>query len=149
MVNETMVEAATPGKVPKVVVVVCLLRGNKVLLGRRRSSLGDSMSLPGGHLEFGESFDECATREVKEETGLDIDKLQCLTVTNNLFLDKAKPYHYVVISIRAVLADHQQPQNIEPDFCDGCGWYEWNILPKPLFSPLEKAIQAGFNPFLF
>ncbi|KAM5567603.1 hypothetical protein ABKV19_015599 [Rosa sericea] len=106
MVNETVVQAAMPGKVPKVVVVVCLLRGNKVLLGQRRSSLGDStFSLPGGHLEFemnlitcaylmvimsmrtllnllfsqccsSESFEECATREVKEETGIDIDKLR-------------------------------------------------------------------------
>ncbi|KAM5574253.1 hypothetical protein ABKV19_013645 [Rosa sericea] len=136
MDNETVVEAAMPGKVPKVVVVVYLLRGNKVLLGRRRSSLG-------------ESFEECATREVKEETGLDIDKFEFLTVTNNLFLDKAEPYQYVVISMRAVLADHQQPQNIEPDFCDGWGWYEWDNLPKPLFSPLEKVVQAGFNPFPF
>nr|QLI58095.1 nudix hydrolase 1-2c [Rosa hybrid cultivar] len=150
MVNETVVEAAMLGKVPKVVVVVCMLRGNKVLLGQRRSSLGDStFSLPGGHLEFGESFEECATREVKEETGLDIEKLEFLTVTNNMFLDKAEPYQYVVISMRAALADHQQPQNIEPEFCDGWGWYEWDNLPKPLFSPLEKAVQAGFNPFPF
>ncbi|XP_004304338.1 PREDICTED: nudix hydrolase 1-like [Fragaria vesca subsp. vesca] len=134
---------------PKVVVVVCLLRGNRVLLGRRRSSLGDSkFSLPGGHLEFGESFEECATREMKEETGLDIDNLEFLTLTNNLFIDETKPHHYVVICMRAVLADHhQQPQNIEPDFCDGWGWYEWDNLPKPLFSPLEKAVRAGFNPF--
>lgn len=55
MVNETVVvEAAQPGLWPKVVVVVCLLRGKTVLLGRRRSSLGDfTFSLPGGHLEFG------------------------------------------------------------------------------------------------
>lgn len=42
---------------PRVVVVVCLLKGKKVLLGRRRSSIGDSkFSLPSGHLEFGKSF---------------------------------------------------------------------------------------------
>lgn len=42
MVNETVVvEAAQPGLWPKVVVVVCLLRGKAVLLGRRRSSLGE------------------------------------------------------------------------------------------------------------
>jgi hypothetical protein len=49
--NETVAEAAVT-KV--VVVVVCVLRGKAVLLGRRRSSLGDStFSLPGGHLELG------------------------------------------------------------------------------------------------
>lgn len=40
---------------PKVAVVVFLLKGNKVLLGRRRSSVGsDTFALPGGHLEFGQ-----------------------------------------------------------------------------------------------
>jgi 8-oxo-dGTP diphosphatase len=85
---------------------------------------------------------------VKEETGLDIVKIKLLTVTTNLFLDEAKPTQYVVIAVRAVLADpHQVPQNIEPQMCDGWDWYEWDNLPKPLFWPLEKAVQAGFNPF--
>jgi 8-oxo-dGTP diphosphatase len=96
----------------------------------------------------GESFEECATREVKEETGLDIDNIELLTVTNNLFLNEVKPSQYVAIFMRAVLADpHQEPQNVEPDFCDGWGWYEWDNLPKPLFWPLEKVVQDGFNPF--
>lgn len=51
MENKSLVAEAA---VPKVAVVVALLRGKTVLLGRRRSSLGDStFSLPGGHLEFG------------------------------------------------------------------------------------------------
>ncbi|KAG6713736.1 hypothetical protein I3843_05G153600 [Carya illinoinensis] len=135
--------------VPRVGVVVFLLNGKAVLLGRRRSSISDStFALPGGHLEFGESFEECAARELKEETGLDIDKVEYLTVTNTLFLEEPKPSHYVTIFMRAFLADpNQAPQNLEPQKCDGWDWYDWDNLPKPLFRPLEKMVQEGYNPF--
>lgn len=96
----------------------------------------------------GESFEECAVRELKEETGLDIEKLEFLTVRNSVFLENPKPSHYVVIFLRAALADPlQEPQNLEPDKCHGWDWYEWNNLPQPLFWPLEKMVQSGFNPF--
>ncbi|CAL8994851.1 unnamed protein product [Prunus brigantina] len=138
--------------VPRVAVVVFLLRGKAVLLGRRRSSVGDStFALPGGHLEFGESFEECAVRELKEETGLDIDKkkMELLTVTNNVFSEQPKPSHYVTVFMRGVLADgdDQLPQNLEPTKCDGWDWYDWANLPEPLFWPLEKMVKSGFNPF--
>lgn len=96
----------------------------------------------------GESFEECAVRELKEETGLDIEKLEFLTVRNSVFLENPKPSHYVVIFLRAALADPlQEPQNLEPDKCHGWDWYDWNNLPQPLFWPLEKMVQSGFNPF--
>ncbi|GAV73297.1 NUDIX domain-containing protein, partial [Cephalotus follicularis] len=141
--------AAAEVAVPRVAVVVFVLRGKSVLLGQRRSSIGHStFALPGGHLEFGESFEECAARELKEETGLDIDKIELLTVTNNLFLEEPKPSHYVTIFLRAVLADHNQiPKNLEPNKCYGWDWYDWNNLPNPLFWPLEKMVTSGFNPF--
>nr|AZL41240.1 nudix hydrolase [Datisca glomerata] len=136
---------------PRVCVVVYILKEKSVLLGRRLSSIGHStFALPGGHLEFGETFEECAAREVKEETGLDIEKIELLTVTNNLFLDQPKPSHYVTVFVRALLSDPQQlPQNLEPTKCDGWDWYEWGKLPNPLFWPLEKQVQSGFNPFPF
>ena len=109
---------------------------------RNLSSNGD------GFDGIGESFEECAARELKEETGLDIDKIELLTVTNNLFSDEPKPSHYVIVFMRAVLRDPQQaPQNLEPSKCGGWGWYEWDDLPKPLFWPFEKMVQGGFNPF--
>ncbi|KAK4596875.1 hypothetical protein RGQ29_014774 [Quercus rubra] len=96
----------------------------------------------------GESFEECGSRELKEETGLDIAQLELLTVTNNLFLEEPKPAHYVTVFMRAVLEDPQQvPQNLEPHKCDGWDWYDWDNLPKPLFWPLEKMVQDGFDPF--
>ena len=46
---------------------------NQILLGKRIGSHGESTwAPPGGHLEFGESFEACATREAFEETGLKI-----------------------------------------------------------------------------
>ncbi|XP_022156539.1 nudix hydrolase 1-like [Momordica charantia] len=144
--------SGTEAPVPRVAVVVYILKGNSVLLGRRLSSAGDSshstFALPGGHLEFGEAFDECAVREVKEETGLDIEKTEFLTVTNNPFLNDPKPSHYVTIFMRADLSDaQQQPQNLEPSKCGGWDWYDWSHLPNPLFWPLDKMVRSGFNPF--
>ncbi|PON87939.1 Nucleoside triphosphatase YtkD [Trema orientale] len=140
---------ATVDPVPRAVVMVFLLRGKAVLLGRRRLSIGDSyFCIPGGHLEFGESFEECARRELKEETGLEIEKIEFLTVTNNLFLEEPKKGHKVTIFMRAVRRDPQQmPQNVEPDMCDGWDWYEWDNLPQPLFWPLQNMVKEGFNPF--
>ncbi|KAK6931436.1 NUDIX hydrolase domain [Dillenia turbinata] len=134
---------------PRVGLVVFLLKGNKILLGRRITSIENSVyCLPGGHLEFGESFEECAAREVKEETGLDIEKIEFLTVTNNMFKKGRKPCHYVTIFMRAVSADPGQvPENVEPNKCVGWDWYEYTNLPKPLLAPLEQLVQAGFDPF--
>ncbi|KAI4373306.1 hypothetical protein MLD38_011442 [Melastoma candidum] len=137
--------------VPRVAVVVFLLKGNTVLLGRRRNSHGDSTyALPGGHLEFGESFEECAGREVEEETGMKIEGTELLTVTNNVFRDGEKPLHYVTVFMRARPEDEgEEPRNMEPGKCDGWGWYEWKEegLPTPLFGPLERMVASGFNPF--
>ncbi|CAI0458901.1 unnamed protein product [Linum tenue] len=96
-----------PAPAPRVAVVLFLLKGkSSVLLGRRRSEIGDStFALPGGNLEFGEGFEECAIRELKDETGLEVQKTEFLTVTNNVFVESPKPSHYVTVFLRAQLDD--------------------------------------------
>ncbi|CAK9149071.1 unnamed protein product [Ilex paraguariensis] len=149
MENCAMSESALSSPAPEIGVAVFLLKGNKVLLGRRRSSMGhNTFAVPGGHLEFGESFEECAARELMEETGLAIENIEFLTATNNVFSDAGKPVHLVVVFMRAVLADPDQlPQNLEPDKCYGWDWYNWNNLPEPLIQPIESVVRTGFDPF--
>ena len=53
-----------------------------VLLGKRMGSHGaGKYALPGGHLELGESWEDCLLREVAEETNLSINNLKFVYVT--------------------------------------------------------------------
>lgn len=64
---------------------------NRILLGKRKNVHGEhSWAPPGGHLEFGENFEECAIREVREETGLNIDSPQFIIATNDVFITEQK-----------------------------------------------------------
>ncbi len=55
--------------------VLCLIRdGDRVLLQNRVKKDWQGYTLPGGHVECGESFVDAVVREMKEETGLTILK---------------------------------------------------------------------------
>ncbi|WP_226536888.1 NUDIX hydrolase [Fictibacillus halophilus] len=58
-------------------VVIIVNKKEEILLQHRRDG---GWGLPGGLMELGESFEETAIREVKEETGLDIGGLTQLHV---------------------------------------------------------------------
>lgn len=59
-------------------------------------------AFPGGHLEFGESFEDCAAREVLEETGLKVENVKFLTTTNDVM--KAENKHYITIFVACTIA---------------------------------------------
>ena len=87
-------------------------------------------------------------REVKEETGLNIEKIEVVKLINSVILDGPHPSHFVIVLVRAVLSDpNQEPANAEPDKCEGWAWYEWSNLPRPLFQPFESLMKSGFSPF--
>jgi len=131
-------------KRPKVGVGVAVIKGGKVLLGKRKNAHGEgTWSFPGGHLEYNESWEDCASRETLEETGLSIKNIRFGTVTNDLFHKEQK--HYVTI---IMLSDYDSGtlQVMEPDKCEQWKWYNWNNLPNALFVSIENLLKENFNP---
>ena len=85
---------------PSVGVAVIVVKNGKVLLGKRKGSHGSgSWAFPGGHLEMNESIEECARREVFEETGISIHNIRYATFTNDIFKEEKK--HYVTLFVVA------------------------------------------------
>lgn len=70
---------------------VFVIKYRKILLGRRKNAHGDrTWSLPGGHLEFNEELEQCAKREVVEETGINIKNIRFSNITNDIFKEEEK-----------------------------------------------------------
>ncbi|MCB0317797.1 MAG: NUDIX domain-containing protein [Bdellovibrionales bacterium] len=130
---------------PQIGVGVIIIRDNKVLLGMRAGAHGENTwQFPGGHLNKFETVEDCAFREAKEETGLEIDILSKGPYTDDHFLENDK--HYTTLFVLAI-SKTGEPKVMEPDKCKIWAWYEWNDLPKPLFLPILNLLKSGFNPF--
>lgn len=83
--------------------MVLIENNGTVLLGKRSSESyqADKWGLPGGFIEFDEDFLTAGHREVKEETGLEIEVRSILTVTTNFFTPR---YHSIAITLLASVA---------------------------------------------
>ena len=79
---------------PKVGIGIMIFKEGKVLIAKRKSLHGEGeYSFPGGHLEYMESFEDCARRETMEETGIQIKNLKFLHL-GNIF--HYAPKHYII-----------------------------------------------------
>jgi len=83
---------------------VMILRDGKILLGKRHDDPEKASSelhgegtwtMPGGKMEFHETFEDMAYRETLEETGLHVNKntLKIISITNDMVPDN----HYITI----------------------------------------------------
>ncbi|KAM0711680.1 hypothetical protein Q7P35_001047 [Cladosporium inversicolor] len=100
------------------------------LLGKRLGSHGaGTYALPGGHLEFGETPEECAAREILEETGLEVKNLRFLTATNDVMQEEGK--HYVTMFVVCErVREGDEARVMEVDKCEGWEWCGWEEMVR-------------------
>jgi len=126
-------------KRPKVGIGVMVMKHGKVLLGKRMGSHGEGeFAWPGGHMEYMESFEEAAKREVREETGMEIENVLFLRLYN---LKEHFPKHYVDVGL---IADWKsgEAEVKEPERCSGWDWYSPEKMPEPLFCTINSYLEA-------
>jgi 8-oxo-dGTP diphosphatase len=92
--------------------------------------------MPGGKLEFGESFEDGAKREVLEETGIKLNKVKVICVNN----DKNEYAHFVTIGL---FSDKfiGESKVMEPDEIVEWKWFNLENLPTPLYFPSAKVVE--------
>lgn len=126
-------------KRPKVGIGVLVLKEGRVLMSKRKGAHGTGeWAFPGGHLEFGESYEDCAKRECREEAGIEIKNVRFLRLSN---LKKYDGKHYVDIGI---VAEWQSgdPQVLEPHRAEKWEWFALDNLPEPMFEVCKHSFEA-------
>ncbi|MDO9599708.1 MAG: NUDIX domain-containing protein [Azoarcus sp.] len=133
-----------PG-IPTGVHVLCEAAGRVLLMRRAGTGFFDGLySLPGGHVEPGESVLHAAARELWEETGLQVaaDALEWLGVVHRL-----SDTNRIDFFVRARKWVGEATLR-EPDKCDQLQWFERARLPAAMVPYVRTALEAGEGPWM-
>jgi 8-oxo-dGTP diphosphatase len=120
---------------PVVGVGAVVVAGNSVLLVRRaHEPLKGEWSLPGGGVELGETLEAAIMREVREETGLDIEVGPVVEVLDRLRLapDGRLRFHFVLVDFlcRPMSTAGGHGAISPASDADAAEWVDLNDLPR-------------------
>lgn len=132
--------------------VLCLIQdGNRVLLQNRVKNDWKGYTLPGGHVEAGESFVDAVVREMKEETGLSIKNPKIVGIKHFpmengryiVLLFKATEFEGTVVSseegeMEWISLDDLSAINVVEDFHD-----LMKVMNDPDLNEFQYTIENG------
>jgi 8-oxo-dGTP diphosphatase len=126
-------------------VLAVLIKDNKVLLLRRANTgwLDGYYDPPAGHLEPGDTLQEGAIRELKEETGVlvDIKDLKLAHIYQNYNSLKI-PYIGFMFVVKKWKGE---PRIQETDKCDDMQFFDLNKLPEKTTPYVKLALKEVDN----
>ena len=124
---------------------------NRVLLVRRGKDPGKgAWGIPGGAVELGEDLEAALRRELMEETGIEVDPLEIITVFDSVSRDNGGRirYHYVIVEYLCRADDQKDQQPAASDDVDRAMWVgldEAKTYPLPAVT--RKVVEKGWNMF--
>ncbi|MBZ0265926.1 NUDIX hydrolase [bacterium] len=98
--------------------------GKVVLINRENYPLG--WAIPGGFIDYGESAEDAAHREMMEETGLQLENLQLFTVRSKLGRD---PRHHTLTVIYSAIGKGVLKAG---DDAADAKLFDWDALPDEM-----------------
>lgn len=109
-------------------------RGQELLLLERANTglMDGRLTLPGGHLQAGESLVGAAVREVREEVDIELEQVSPCCVL---------PYSGGVNFVFSSMNWRGSVRNVEPEFCSDVGWFNRGQLPASTVPWLSKALE--------
>jgi 8-oxo-dGTP diphosphatase len=114
-----------------------------VLIRRGKAPRQDQWSIPGGHVEWGESVREAVLREVREETGLSVEIAALIDVVDLVTRDETGNIssHYVLIDFAArLLGGELRPGSDAAD----ARWVAYSLLDDyQMWSETRRIIDAS------
>ena len=126
------------GEIETIARGVCAADG-KVLLCKAKG--GSSTYLPGGHIEFGETAAEALVREMKEESGQDVEVGKLLGVLENSFLQHGEKHCEINLVYEMSLAPRRDGADAAVNAIEPWIEFEWrdigdlasaNLLPTEI-----------------
>ncbi len=116
-----------------------IIKNNKseILLCKRNKKSGNrEWELPGGHLEFQETFEKNLERECKEELGIKVKVGKLISVAPNILYGN----HYIIFTFTASSFVGDPVCKATEEHSE-IGWFNHNSLPKKLFVSTKYALE--------
>lgn len=117
-----------------------IMQNDKILLLKRvRAPEAEHWGIPGGKVDWLETLEQAATREIMEEVGLRLESLELLVNVNQIDADKGEHWVAPVYLVKSFTG---QAVVQEPEKHSGMDWFALDQLPAPLTVATQVAVAA-------